>query len=305
MVEILVVMALIVALAVLLVAISPRFVEDQRVSRGADQLQGWILVAKSQAFRDNAPRGIRLVRDPNNPNTVRGFIYIERPEDLAGLPDPTGNKAQDHNHIQVPAPSLLPAVAGAPPESYVFLPKWDVTSMVRSGDWFKLVFDAPPYNLHRISDVTYDAVNGGTVLRLAAADGSPSPMTLSPIAPVSDTPFLIMRQPQPLTGEMPLSLPRDVIVDLDPKTVGTSVLPGAGAPDELDIMFDNRGAVTGSNASGGKVILRVRAADRPTDYGVQLFVVIFIKTGLISAHPVNLDPADPYKFTRDGKDSGM
>lgn len=59
-VELLVVIFLIVILATLAVAIIPRFQEQSRAARGADQLQGWLLVAKMRAKREGHPVGLRL-----------------------------------------------------------------------------------------------------------------------------------------------------------------------------------------------------------------------------------------------------
>ena len=123
-----------------------------------------------------------------------------------------------------------------------------------------------------------------------------------------------------MSGEPTLQLPRDVVVDLDPKTAGTSVLPGLGSADGLDILFSQRGQVIGSNGNGGKIILRVRNVDKQAnpnfssansqvyDAGEQLFIVVHTRTGLVTAHPFNNDQSgnnDWYRFTRDAKDSGM
>jgi hypothetical protein len=56
----LVVIFLIVILATLAVAIVPRFQEQARAARGADQLQGWLLIAKMRAKREGHPVGLRL-----------------------------------------------------------------------------------------------------------------------------------------------------------------------------------------------------------------------------------------------------
>src|SRR5262245_43976910 len=97
MIELLVVIGMIIVVLSLLVMLSPRFAEDQRPTRGADQIQGWLLIAKQRAYRDQLPRGIRLMLDQNAPintttgqqyNWVRQLVYVERPEDLRGEPDP-------------------------------------------------------------------------------------------------------------------------------------------------------------------------------------------------------------------------
>lgn len=317
MIELLVVIGIIIVLASMLILISPRFAEDQRTTRGADHVQGWMFVAKQRAYRDQQPRGVRLVLGANN--QVSELIYIERPEDLRGEPDPnyTGLPFDpgdtNHNHIQVPFQNS---------NANVFIANWDLQTgdLVMRGDFFKLnTYETQPYNIHRIESVQFPVLANlpnsgkqvqGTLLTLRAEDGTPSNVVPGGSIPLdADTRYQIIRQARPLTGEPPLAMPRDVVVDLgiDPATTQSrSVLPGLGLPDQLDILFSQRGQVMGGNANGGKIILRVRQGDKPDNYGEQIYIVIHTRTGLITAHPVNLtDPLDPFKFTRDAKDSGM
>src|SRR5690348_7170000 len=58
--EMLVVLVIVAVLATLIVALAPRFSEQTRAARGADQLQGWLLIAKQQAKRAGHPVGLRL-----------------------------------------------------------------------------------------------------------------------------------------------------------------------------------------------------------------------------------------------------
>src|SRR5256885_10419789 len=81
-IELLVVIFIILVLASLALLLTPRMAEDQRVTRGADQVSGWLLIAKQRSFRDQVPRGVRLIPDASNQNWVKELEYIERPEDL-------------------------------------------------------------------------------------------------------------------------------------------------------------------------------------------------------------------------------
>jgi hypothetical protein len=58
--EMLVVIFFIIILATLVVAISPRISEQSRAARGADQLQGWLLIGKQRAKNGGRPAGLRL-----------------------------------------------------------------------------------------------------------------------------------------------------------------------------------------------------------------------------------------------------
>jgi len=81
-VEMLVVLGIILMLSVLTVLFMPRIQEQQRVSQGADLLQGWLLMAKQRALCDRVPTGIRLLTNPTDPY-VRDLQYIQKPDDYA------------------------------------------------------------------------------------------------------------------------------------------------------------------------------------------------------------------------------
>src|SRR5262245_16230920 len=59
-VEMLVVIGLVLVLASLLLLVNFSTMDQRKVPRGADQLQGWLLVAKQRAIRDRAPHGVRI-----------------------------------------------------------------------------------------------------------------------------------------------------------------------------------------------------------------------------------------------------
>lgn len=82
-IELLVVIAILVMMIAIVALFAPRLSEKQKPAKGADQFQGWLLIAKQRAKRDGFPRGIRL-----NVNTTTGFVrdmsYIEQLPDLRG-----------------------------------------------------------------------------------------------------------------------------------------------------------------------------------------------------------------------------
>lgn len=319
-IEMLVVMGVMVVLATLALMFSPRFSEDTKVSKGADQLQGWLLIAKQRAYRDQVPRGIRLIRDANDPNVVREMVYIEQPEDVR-LDQVVAGLTNVPLQVPVPFNALLSDVNAF---STVFLAGVDLQTgdLVLPGDFLQMnTYETQPYNVHRIASVQYPMTlpsppnppgPAGTLLTLAAADGTPSPIT-GRIDQGTTSSYQIVRAPRPLVGESVLQLPRGIIVDLgiNPNTgASRSFLPG----NSLDIIFSARGQVTGANANAGKIILWVRDGDPTRDPatsptpGDQILIVVYTRTGLISAFPANNDPAslnDPFMFTRDAKSSGM
>lgn len=349
-IELLVVISLIVVLVTLILVISPAISEDQRSARAADLVSGWLLQAKQRAYRDQQTRGIRLIRDADNPNWVREVMFVERPEDYV----PPAN--QPGVYLQVPAPpvTLTALPAGVNPNATAFIHGKDLTNgnppsanerIVDGGDY--LVFDTLetiPYNSHRVYEspvgspgypwVRYyppDAANGipsgGTRIVCANSETPPRYSVINAGFPIPylGSGYRFVRSPRALVGEANLPLPRDMIIDLElpptpasggtvlPALVGVAPpypFPPVAFPDYLDILFSPRGQLEGNNALGGKVILRIRNDSRGQYDGEQLYVVVYTRTGVIAAHPVDLTGApaalvSPYRFVRDGSSSGL
>lgn len=80
-VELIVVVAIIATLVTITALYFPRFQEQEQVNRGADMLQGWLLIAKQQARRDAVPTGLRvkarqIVSPPNLPTDPKGASEV-------------------------------------------------------------------------------------------------------------------------------------------------------------------------------------------------------------------------------------
>src|SRR3989442_1738471 len=91
-VEMLVVLALILMLTAVAIAFIPRVTERQKTARGADQLQGWLFIARQWAKRDGRPTGLRI---------QQGRIY-------PSAASPNANYRTELQYIQQPAPYWLP-----------------------------------------------------------------------------------------------------------------------------------------------------------------------------------------------------
>src|SRR5262245_30002420 len=81
-VEMLVVLGLNLLLITLALALVPAINDKRAAARCADQLQGWLLIAKQRAMRDQAPRGLRLIPESPTSGFVRALEYVEQPPDL-------------------------------------------------------------------------------------------------------------------------------------------------------------------------------------------------------------------------------
>src|SRR5688500_418401 len=82
-IEILIVIVIMTVLAALAVKFLPNLNKNKGVPNATGQLEGWVRVTKSQALRDGAPRGIRLIPDPSDNTRVTALQYIEQPEPFA------------------------------------------------------------------------------------------------------------------------------------------------------------------------------------------------------------------------------
>jgi prepilin-type N-terminal cleavage/methylation domain-containing protein len=278
-VELLVVIILILLVASLVVAFAPRLAERQKVPRGADLIQGWLLIAKQRAKRDQVPTGIRLQPDPGNPNFYREMQYIQKPDDLT-----IGSVQYDPG-----TPNVLSLVNSSANFFGGYNSNDDPTLWaVQPGDYVELK-------------------GGGLVHRITAVMARKLQLASGPSYAVQATSdYRIIRAPRPVTGERNLDLPKDIVVQGGRGSVPT--------PVKMDILFSPAGPVITPATGGGVVpqvssetiVLWVRdsSLDADTD-GEPLLVTIYVKTGLIAVHPVNQDPSDPYLFTRDGHSSGL
>jgi prepilin-type N-terminal cleavage/methylation domain-containing protein len=148
---------------------------------------------------------------------------------------------------------------------------------------------------------------------------STSPAKLFPVRsyryPYQTQDYRIIRQPRVLTGENPLELPQNVVVDFTftpPMTTpNLSFVPGlAPGQTQVDILFSPSGALLSTDQTiGSKAIfwLRDRTLNPPDPPGDQVLIGVFFQTGQISAHPPDLSnpPNSYFNYFLDGRSSGM
>jgi prepilin-type N-terminal cleavage/methylation domain-containing protein len=307
-VEMIVVISIILVLATLVAAVvsTPILVGD-KARRGGDQVQLWLRVAKTRAMADGAPRGVRLISDPNSPDPTKPWIrelqYIEQPSDyIVMLPGAAGVAPQPRG-ITVTALGAqgVATLDPNPPTGLNFT----------GGLQGALAQDDPNWPVHGDKIVggilaqpgDYLEVQGGGLLyRITSVTPTALALDRAPVNPINTpTPqYRIIRQPRPLLGETPLQLPQDVAIDSGLSLPAPS---GAGSPD---LLFAPSGRLMGPLGAQSQVVLWVRdtTRDQPTDNNPVL-VNIHARTGFIAVHPINQSGPDPYSFTRDGRLSGM
>jgi prepilin-type N-terminal cleavage/methylation domain-containing protein len=277
-IELLVVITIIIVLAGLALALLPTANDHQKATQGAGMVQGWLLIAKQRALRDQMPRGLRLVIDPANPTVVTQCQYIEQPDDFSGGQATT-----------------------TPPGSVAFTGV-DLTGgftdptqfLIQPGDLFETpILGTPPGgSLHQIT-----AVSGPQALTVNA--GNPLPPA------VGTSSYRIVRMPRVAVADPILNLPKDIGIDLS-----LSMMPRELRPNGVtvfDIMFSPSGPVMRQGQLNGRIILWVRDVSQDGLQGDQTLITVYTRTGLIAGHPAN--PANsyatPYTYTQDGRSSGL
>jgi prepilin-type N-terminal cleavage/methylation domain-containing protein len=291
-VEMLVVITLMLILSAMAIAFLPGAIEKQKSARAADQLQGWLLIAKQWAKRDGVPTGIRLhpPLNPSNPAAqlwVTDLQYIQQPDSFMVAP---GVSAQSplFRRIAVAGTTVtLETPDGTIPGPYqdfsggydLSSPQTAVLAPVQVGDYL-------------------EAQGGGLVQTIAGL--SPTALAISP-GFATDIPltsqYRFIRRPRILPGEPTLQLVKDVAIDL------SLSLNANSAP--LDIVFAPSGAVVGTAAVYDKIALWVRDVTLDSVQGDVTLITVYCRTGFIAAHPVDLSGPDPYSFTKDGRSSGL
>ncbi len=299
-IELLVVIGIIVTVAALTVLLGPALLKQDRAAQGASRLQGTLFIAKQQALRDRNPYGIRLIFDSNASGVVRSFQYIRQPDSF------TGGTVQvaTANSNQVSYSNVSPTGGMAAQADW----------LVQKGDFIQI--GGPGAELKKLADPPL--VPTGSPLTSTSGTFQTVNNYSSTITPTST--YRIYRSARPVPGEEVITLPDDVIIDFQAPTNWTSRSTMTANPDTgfYDILFSPSGAVLGAAGRSGQIALWVRdtsedpvpaqASFYPADAN-QTLIVIFPRTGLIGAYPI--DPSNPsdrtqcYSFTRDPRAGGL
>ena len=256
-VELLVVMIIMVILATVVVAFAPGFQDAQKVGRGSDQLQGWLLMARQWAKKDRVPTGLRLtVTTVGGVSAVTDIQYVQQP--------PTYT-------VPYAVPALPPGQQ--PIARRISLAPLTATTSLASLD---TGWTASPQSAGQIAG---DFLGGGTNPNQAGEDclsftkrmysitsvdcgaqhrastrQRPLPVDITSVPATTD--YYFVRAARPLTGESTLKLPQDVIIDMSQSN------PTSGANTTIDILFSPSGELLSPSFSSiGKVILWVQRRD--------------------------------------------
>jgi prepilin-type N-terminal cleavage/methylation domain-containing protein len=281
MVELIVVIAILLALAALIVLIFPRLQDSQRVAKGADVLQGQLFLAKQMAMRDQTPRGVRLIQGPNA-GQYTSVQLIEQPLAYAigqatGSANPStimpGGYDVKFSTTQSPAPNFG-------------------NNTVQVGDYLDLsaaldsyTTGTYPHAMHVITAV--NLMGTDWVLTIATQPSSSLFGASNGTMPTQPWNYRVVRSPRAMVAQQPVVLPDDVAI----------TLPLGGS---TDVMFDPSGVVLGT--SPGKIVYQLQDPTGGTPE--QMLVAVYTRAGNILAQPI-APGSDPYLFIKDGSTSGM
>ena len=255
--ELLVVIGIMLVLATLAVLFLPNLDRHKGVPNAVTQIHGWINLAKQQAIRDGAARGVRLIDDGTGTGHVVEIQYIEQPEPVAprgpgikiyirtepvydpilfsGNPGFVGFTSVVTLYQDQPAPNPPYVVdyINPPPQ-----PSWINWDGVQAGDTFQLTNSPAMYaRIMRFTSPQPDNPYYGTPPTNPTGPSKRSQLVLDRIVegtevfpnPTPPPPFIgnvitssnnfrVIRQPRPLVGEPTLQLNKDVYIDLTRST---------------------------------------------------------------------------------------
>jgi prepilin-type N-terminal cleavage/methylation domain-containing protein len=314
-IELLVVMMIMLILATIVVAFAPSFQDAQKVARGADQLQQWLLTARQWAKKDRIPTGIRL---NVNGSVVTDLQYIQQPPTFI-VPLNIGSAVPTIRRI-TSLTGNTPKVQLEPPFSGAILAGDPLGRPATIGDFsggFGALSGTPPGTTdlrwpvqpldflvvkgvaHQVLGITSSTATVTEADTLTLATNINPALVSGSGTPILTSDYYFVRGPRPITGESTLKLPQDVAIDLG---TGKSIITQTNG--QYDILFSPSGEVL-TPISSNKVILWVRNVVKPAGYTDDTLIAIDIRTGLIAAQPVNVSTGDPYAYTKDGHSSGM
>lgn len=290
-VELLVAVAIILALAALAAAFAPQISDSRNLTRAVDNLEQWLLTAKMRAKRDGLATGIRFIQaQGDQPGTFSQVQYIQQAPPLSGGPGMKGQIATVVGST-VTFANVDFSLGGLPQYDAYGQPQW----LVQTGD--------------------YLAVNNGSAHLIVNVLPGNSVQLYDPSGASMNIPlgafYQIFREPRVFIGETPLELPNNFAVDM---TLGGNVQAGPtpshyikppGPATYYDIVFSPSGAIVGANAANGITEFIVRDMTMtPYDPNRAGIVAVQTTTGFIGAYDVATG-TNPFYFVQFGRESGL
>jgi prepilin-type N-terminal cleavage/methylation domain-containing protein len=290
-IELLVVMAILIALTLMTIMVSTWSLDRDRAATAVNQLSGAAEVARSRAYAEGLPYGIRIVN--NATQQAIAFQYIQSPAvfvfSQTGPADPTryvefaytldmggqvtSRQCRIHGLNADQQAQFVPSAILYLPE----LGTYHRIDSVTPGNPMTVVLNDPSFQYGYPDDY----LGGATHLRTYF--------------------FGLFGPPGPVAGEEVQQLAQDACVDLTP---GHSFPPGTPNVD-YDLLFAPNGKLvsvpnTPNTGAVGHVFLWVRDPGKPDnlqDGGEQLLFVVRSQSGAVGGAPIDRG-LDPYVLAR-------
>lgn len=295
--ELLVVMGIMLSLAGLLVLGGLSYGDQKRVSSTADQLQQYLLIAKSRAKRDKAPRGIRFLVNAQT-NLCNQLLYVgDQPDWNGGItssfsigwewsPANAQGRPIDGKSIPVYRAHGLGLANFGPfdqadrsnPQTAPHRDAW----AIQSGYYLELYGGGLANRITNFSDLRPNLVQPGTVdvvLDLTGPNVTWTPWTAANPYGLPNYPdypnlaqskptaqYRIIRTPMPIQGEEPIQLADATAIDFNTNSTFGNPIDASkvtGGVYQVDILFSPTGAVTNWRLGTDKIILWVRDTSQP------------------------------------------
>lgn len=295
-VELLVAMAVIIALASITLLVVPGVLDQDRTTDGATRVRQALMLSKAQAARDGLPRGVRFIvsptLDPNNPaKTSTLFVtelqYVEAPQPVIPNPymlsDPTLDPHIRLQYVLNPngqITSRICTVVNLTYDQATLIVKGSIIALPEFGGVFIRVAEnvvpqpqtglTPPVNAPGKFMVRFTLDTAANLNQLAAFPDA----ELGGAGTTVIYGFAIYPAARPLLGESIITLPKNVCVDLNQYV---SQPPGVAGLD-YEILFTPTGQVLptssfltgGSPGASGQIFLWVRDYTKVPDMSPQL-----------------------------------
>ena len=270
-VELLIVIFILAILALLAIPVLNAVNKDDKITGGSRSIRSFLAGARDRALHSKLPRGVRFLRDNNDPNVITGMVYI----------GPAGKLSQGTITIAAADKRTLAPVP----------PVWG--RLQQRG----LIEDGA---LLKIGDNFYTIVRVGANWRLTKNFIGPTGVGVQ---------YELELGADVLPNQEPRRLLGNVVIDLrESLRLGGVPRSWARRNTNMDVLFSPRGTIVGPTASFGHIHLVVtslvdfdagkRAGD-PSKEDLELIVSITTQTGAVSAHSV-FSMADPFRNAESG-----
>jgi prepilin-type N-terminal cleavage/methylation domain-containing protein len=305
-VEMLVAVAVVIVLSSLALLVVPSALDQDRTTDGASLTRQWLMIAKARAARDQLPRGVRLIVDPNKPTNlvllVTEMQYVEVPPLAVPNPAAGSNTATDA-FVQVTYNLTATGDLGTPPRQ-IFVRNLTASQAAEYASMSYLYLPAMGINLPvSVSSAALQTAPYTTTLYV---------LTLTPARTLelddlmgAENQYLtfhfgLLGGVRPLVGEQIQQLPKGICIDL------ASSSPAGVTTTDYDIVFAPNGQVlpVGLVGSNGQINLWVRdlnksggAAGSFATGGEQQVVSLKAKSGALGVFPI-AQGGNPFQFAQ-------